>query len=323
MAVIEFNRTSFGNAIEVPLGVPGTFVKDIIKSGEETTNTEGAEVKFYMRPLLSRIPSINGAKGKPKWPTDEVGHNVEYEFKKADVASEGEYMGWWGFVLKGETAEQQTNEFPIVITDHGPGFGTNTGAIVDGAGDFMPVTFNALKNDPSFGDRRLQKYATLVQIRVLKTYVQPDEEVTAYELPLLDYLSKRTALALCTPGIDYWSRQPRTMNAVSPTEMVSFPDMISNLEKLRDRLVKELEENWREVQALFPTVAQRRVVPMPASSLEFFERAEPNGKLIRKNEVETPVTKDPSLYPKIETGWWGYYDMYAFGFFPPTNLPFP
>lgn len=308
-------ETSIRNPILIPLGITEpVFTDTLTKNGETIDPADITEVKFYMRPLTSRIPMINGESGEVIDPLNEEGNNVKYEWQEEDVSSEGEYMAWWGFIEEGE--EQQTPEFPIIISDHGPGTGVETGAIVDGVSDHMPITAEALKKSPAFGERRMQKIATLIQLRVLKTYVSPDLELSTYELPLLDYFSKRVALELCTPGIDYWARQHKTATTQGPTEITSFPDMIQALEKLRDRLVIELEENWRELAYFVPEIKQRKAVPMPASSLEFHERPESNGKLVRREFPLGFITKDPNLTQPLATGWRGNYDLFTLGFWP-------
>jgi hypothetical protein len=303
--------SSIKSPIILPIGVAYRFTDRIVKNDKEAVKIES--VKFYMRSYLSRIPNINGATGEVI--NNELGDNVAVDLTSEELSSEGEYFAWWSFVTEKE--EFQTPEFPVVITDHGPGTGVETGAIVDGVSDHMPVTVNALKKSPNFGERRIQKIATLIQIRVLKTYVQPDEEITAYELPLLDYFSKRVALELCRPGIDYWARQLRTATKVEPTEISSYPDMIQTLEKLRDHLVIELEENWRELAFLVPGLKQRKAVPMPASSLEFHEIPEQNGTLRRRQIPLDFVTKNPRDWQRLSTGWRGNYDLFSpLGFWP-------
>jgi hypothetical protein len=96
--------------------------------------------------------------------------------------------------------------------------------------------------------------------------------------------------------------------------------MIQTLEKLRDHLVIELEENWRELSFLVPGLKQRKAVPMPASSLEFHEWPEQNGTLRRRVYPVGFKTKNPNEWQQLATGWRGNYDLfYPLGFFP--NFP--
>lgn len=299
--------------IILPVGIIDPAFTDIIKQGERTIE-DIEEVKFYMRPLLSREPVIKGEKGGKIEPVDEEGNNVKYQWTLENVSTEGEYMAWWWF--KREKNEYETPEFPITFSDHGPGTGVKTGGIVDGASDHLPTTINALRNENNFGERRLQKYATLIQIRVTGTYVQPDEEISLYSLPLLDYFSKRLAFELCSPGIDYWSRQHKTITAQGPTEISSFPEIIKSLENLRERLRCELEQDWRDLRFLVPKLPQRRAIPMPSSSMEFEECTEQNGTLIRRESPRGYMTKDPYLTQPLKTGYWGAFDPLTLGFYP-------
>ena len=299
--------------IILPIGIVDPPFTDIIKRGEKTV-VGIEEVKFYMRPLLSRNPVINGEKGSPIEPVDEEGNNVKYQWTEANVNEEGEFMAWWWF--KKENNPFETPEFPITFSDHGPGTGVKTGGIADGAADHLPVTYERLRSDPTFGERRIQKYATLIQLRVLDTYCQPDEEITNYSLPLLDYFSKRLAFELVSPGIDYWGRQHKTITAQGPTEISSYPDMIQTLERLRERLRKELEQDWRDLRFFLPSLPQRKSIPMPASSVEFEEWTEPNGNLRRRHHPLGYTTMDPSLTQPLQTGYWGAFDPLTLGFFP-------
>lgn len=302
--------SSIKNPIVLPLGLAYKFTDLITKNDNATVTIESA--KFYMRAFFSREPYLDGI-------TAEVignvaGENVGIELSEEDLSTEGEFFAWWGFKESGN--EYQTPEFPVIVSDHGPGLGVQTGAIVDGVSDHMPITAEALKESTAFGERRMQKIAELIQLRVLKEKVTPDEEIVAYELPLLDYFSKRVALELCTPGIDYWARQYKTATVTSPNEMKSYPDMIQALEKLRDRLVIELEENWRELPYFYPELKQRKSVPMPASSLEFYECPEPNGVLRRREVPLGFVTQNPYETQKLQTGWRGNYGFFTLGFWP-------
>lgn len=297
--------------IVLPLGVAAKFTDLITKSNEEEVDNIEL-VKFYMRSYFSRTPILDEITAE--FNKNINGQNVSVELSEEDLSVEGEYFAWWSFVEEG--IPRQTPEFPIIVSDHGPGTGVETGAIVDGVSDHMPITAEALKKSPAFGERRMQKIATLIQLRVLKEYVQPDQEITSYELPLLDYFSKRVALELCTPGIDYWARQLKTQTAIGPNEITSYPDMIATLEKLRDHLVVELEENWRELSFFIPGLKQRKAVPMPASSLEFHETPEPNGTLRRREIPLGFVTKNPNDMQRLETGFaWGY-GLFSLGFWP-------
>ena len=258
----------------------------------------GTVIYFSMRPAVSRMPILNQNIGVMLNPPDLSGNNVRYDWQPSDIiaAGTGNFFGWWGFVIPGSDLAE-TPEFPIIIADHGPGLGTQTGAIADGALSYMPVTYTALQRDSRFGDRRIQNYANIVQTKVLGSTVSPDDEVN-YELLLLDYLSKRLALELINPGIDFWSRQLKTSTSSQTSEVSSFPDMIASLKELRTNLIAQLASDWREVQLLVPTVTINKVVPMPTSSLSGYRH----------------VTRNPQTNNPLRTGeiGWGFEDLGLF-----------
>lgn len=260
---------------------------------------EGAIVKFSMRPLTSRTPVISEATARGFSQTQSTGANVAYDWQTTDVATEGEFMGWWTFTLPGsEQHPQDTPEFPILISDHGPGQGTATGAIVDGVQAEMPITFEALRNDVVFGDRLVQRKAELIKFRVLGSTVPVDQEINYHPL-LLDYFSKRVALELIKPGIDYWSRQHKTVTTTATSEIASYPDMIASLKALEERLRCACEDEWQEVQFLVPGLPQRRIVHLPTSDMA----------------EKRPITPDYTEGLPLQTGILVEWDM-ALGVFP-------
>jgi hypothetical protein len=200
-------------------------------------------------------------------PTNSNGQNVMYTWQTGDISvmGEGDFMAWWNFTLPG-ASPADTPEFPIFVTDHGPGVGTQIGAIVMGVTAFMPVTLSALQNDERYGDRWLQQQAEVIKLRTLGTTVSPDSE-EGLGVVFVDYLSKRLALQLVNPGIEYWSRQWRTATSTQTSEVSSYPDMIASLKELGRRLVRELAQEWRDLMVLQPGLAVRHVMPMPATSL--------------------------------------------------------
>jgi hypothetical protein len=288
--------------IVVPLVSPASLYDSITVNGR-VLDFSGATLKFSMRPYASRAPSINGATAIPIVPPDLSGNNARYDWSPSTLV-EGEAFGWWTFILPGSLT-QDTPEFPILISDHGPGLGTQTGAIVDGAQMYLPVTFQYLQKDSRFGDRAMQQNAELIKLKVLGYTMPPDQEAQI-ELVLLDFLSKRVALELITPGIDFWSRQLRTSTSTQTSEVSSFPDMIASLKDLRVSLANQLADDWRYVQLLDPSVPNRRVVPMPQSSL-----GGPDDPWSGRH-----VTRDPQSMPRLHTGYvpWSFGSLGAYPF---------
>lgn len=266
MSFVQLNEL-IRDPIVVQLGQTQPSLFDIITYNSQTVDFSepGSTAVFFMRPILSRTPIINGASAVTLSPVDSDGHNVRYDWQADDVAIEGQYMGWWGYeFLGGSLAE--TPEFAIVITDHGPGYGTQTGVIVDNIAQWMPTTLNALRTDPDFGDRFLQSHADYVKRVVMGTVVTADLEYQ-YDPALIEYLSKKTALRLITPAKDYWARQYRQVMTQGPSESATYPDMMKALDDLHERLCRELPVDWLQLQRLLPTLPQLRVEPAPATSL--------------------------------------------------------
>lgn len=290
MAVTQ--DTSTQTPIIVPTGLtePSVYYSIIGPNGSQQ-NMSGASVMFLMRPLLSRVPVVSES-ATTIVPADTNGNNVVYNWSAGDTAIEGPYMGWFAYELPA-TAMAETPEFRIMITDHGPGFGTPTGAIVDGINQWLPTTLRALRNDPSFGDRMLQRHAEYIQMIVMGTVVAPDLEVV-YNPALVDYLSKRTAVRIIPAAKDYWSRQPTAVSAQGPSENASYPNMLASLDALCMRLNHECAQDWRQLQRIVPGLPQLHVEPRPMSSL---------GDPSLLNQRPTP---DPALTRPPELGgpWW-------------------
>lgn len=286
--------------VVVNIAAPASFYDQIDSGGQALVWPDGTLLWLSLRALSSRVPVLDRNVAVPMAPPDNNGNNSRYDWSPEDMttAGEGNFFAWWTFQVPGGDL-QETPEFPIVISDHGPGLGTQIGAVVDGAQMYMPVTFGVLKSDVRFGDRRLQQMAELVKMKVLG-YVIPVDQEDNLEIVLLDYLSKRTALDLITPGIDYWGRQLRTATSSQTSEVISYPDIISALQKLRATLCAELAEDWLQVQILVPGTPNRKVVPMPASSME--------GLPFR--------TRNPQEMPRLRTGWtgWSFGDLGVYPF---------
>jgi hypothetical protein len=290
-------------AVPTPIVVnihgPSSLYDSISVGGAAAIWPVGTTAVFSLRPLTSRTAVIAGNTAVVLTPPDLNGNNVRYDWSGSDMttAGEGNFFGWWGYTVPGGSL-QETREFPIWITDHGPGTATETGAIVDGASRHLPVTFNALRNDARFGDRRMQELSNLIQLKVLGAAVTPDGEAQYPEL-LIDYLSKRLALDLITPGIDFWSRQIRTSSSTQVAEMTSYPDMIAGLKELKASLARQLCHDWETVQLFLPSTPNYKVIPMPTSSLLGIPHK----------------TRSPQHMPRLQTGLVGWNDE-DLGFFP-------
>lgn len=251
--------------VVVYLGVPQVLYGIFLNPDGSTANLAGGTAVFFMRPILSRTPVIDGSSATIIEPVDIDGHNISYSMVSGDVAIEGDYSGWWGYVPSGGELIESP-EFRIVITDRGPGYGAQTGVVVDGISQWMPTTLRALREDPDFGDRFLQQHADYVKRVIMGQVVTPDLE-GGYDPALIEYLSKRTAVRLITPARDYWARQYKQVLTQGPSESATYPDMLQSLDSLHQRLCRELPGDWLQLQRMIPDLPQLRVESAPMSSL--------------------------------------------------------
>lgn len=282
--------------IVLPVGRTSPDLRDtvIAQDGALPTPWPATSVLFSMRPLLSRTPFVNGAAGYAVNPPDVDGFNVGYAWQAADRAISGRYMAWWGYVLPGGSLEE-TPEFEVIISDHGPGLGTPTGVVVDGIAEYMPLTLDGLRNDERFGDRFLQKTADRAKRDVMGVAVAPDAEAT-YDPALIQYLSMRAAILLIAPAKEWWARQYRTATTQGPTEIASYPDMIATLTALRVTLMSDAAALWRQIRFLVPNLPQTNAMPFPTTSFG------------DDSVFNQPVTPDPNITQRQITGgpWWGF-----------------
>ncbi len=286
-------------SIVLPVGRMSPDLRDTVaaQDGSPPSPWPATSVLFSMRPLLSRAPVVNGAAGYAVDPPDVDGFNVGYAWSVGDRAVPGEFMAWWGYVLSGGSLEE-TPEFPIIISDHGPGLGYPIGVVVDGMTEFLSVTVENMRHDPSFGDRFLQRVADRAKRDTMGVVVTPDAEA-AYDPALVQYLSMRAAILLVPSAKEWWGRQYKTLTSQGPVEIASYPDMIATLDRVRLDLMRDAADLWRQLQFIVPNLPQRHVQATPASSL-----GDPG-------PLNQPVTPDPYMTPSPrvngpEYGWWGF-----------------
>lgn len=290
MAIVQDASTQAPVVVYTGVTQPSLYYQITNSVDGSTVDTTGATLVFFMRALESRNPVVFAA-AVALAPPDNDGHNVRYDWQASDVAVGGPYMGWFSYQLPSMTEPAETEEFRIMITDHGPGYGTETGAVVDGISMFVPITLSKMREEPTFGDRFLQMHADYVKQVVMGTVVSPDLEVD-YDQFLVQYLAKRTALRIIPPALDFWGRQPTSMLTSGPAEQLAFPNELQNLAVIAERLGRELPGDWLQLQAIVPNLPQLRREPMPLSSL-----GDP-----QTQPWVGPVTKSPQETARQRTG---------------------
>jgi hypothetical protein len=201
--------------------------------------------------------------------------------------------GIWAFKWEGSGTHQAADRGTFEVCPdpfENPAAFVTLGAIGTGIAEFMPMTFSSLNRSRDYGPAFIQRHVVMSQLRVFGSYVLPAQEMSSYQLPVLDYLSKRAALALTTPAIEFWARQARTTQKQGPFETVVYPDMIQALEHLRTRLEEELAADWINLTGLVPGIQSNNISMLPISSLADSLHA-------------FPVTPDPYLTRPLWLDW--------------------
>lgn len=133
------------------------------------------------------------------------------------------------------------------------------GAIAEHARAVLPVTWDMLSKDRRFGDALLRQTVDAVKESVFGVVSEPSSEG---QLPLtvINWVAKKVALALITPGIDLWQRTPLSVSATGTNENTTYSDPVVALRDLRRDLLEETRLGSAEVQ---PLINFRRVSGAP------------------------------------------------------------
>lgn len=150
------------------------------------------------------------------------------------------------------------------------------GVIAATAREQLPITWDALANDPRYGEPGLQRAVELVKFKTFGMSVEPDLEEDTYNPLIVEYVGKLVALQIIPAGADFWSSQTRTLTAKSGNETKAFNDRVADLWRLYDRL-------RAEVTALYADAAKSTVgTDLPGLRLRKGARikvADPGGAL--------------------------------------------
>lgn len=123
------------------------------------------------------------------------------------------------------------------------------GVIADAARGSLPLTWDALSRDATFGDDLLQQAIDFVKDDVFGEVVPVDEEDT-YPLKVIRYLGNLVALELIDPGIDLWMNQPTSESATGVNEVHTFVDRAEMLRRLGERLGMQVRAEEAEIDAI-------------------------------------------------------------------------
>lgn len=134
------------------------------------------------------------------------------------------------------------------------------GFIADRLQGTLPITWDALLNDPRFGEEFLQNVINLAKENVFGEVITAEEE-EQHPLMVLDFAAKIAAIELITPAIDFWMNQPISESATGVNENHTFIDRARTLEDLRRQLIADTRRLASEIAVL---VGFRRFSPRRA-----------------------------------------------------------
>ncbi len=227
-------------------------------NGKPIPAEEIIEVKFNMRFADSDVLKIEDDPA-----TIMPNGEVTYNFNAGSLGEAGEFFGWWEVTLiNNDTVD--TNEFPIIVSEHRPSLRTETGSIFEYARSEIPYTWDALQQSDKYGDKFLQRKVEVAKLRVLNQEILPENE-DELDIRVQDYLGKVSALYVIPAGIDYWMVQHDTITTGGggTTEVASYPDRIEALKETYRNLLIQVKNLEDEIDGLIdnPTLVSNSLVP--------------------------------------------------------------
>lgn len=259
-------------AVNLYVGNRNPSLADTLRIAGQVVDLTSATVTFKMRPVNSSTLKVNTAATI----VSAAGGQVRYDWAAADVDTEGEYLAW--FVVTETGKDQDAPEFLVIIDSHSPGTGTTQGEIAYQTKQFLPVTWDRLRQDARYGDRMLQGRINYVKYRLFATVVDAVAEATVYNPLVIDYVAKESALQIIPAGIEYWMTQAETISTNGTSETAGYPDRITALEKQQMWLLGEVRKLREELPGQF--TVRRRATATPGVS----------------NTNDNLITPDPSEF---------------------------
>lgn len=141
-----------------------------------------------------------------------------------------------------------------------------SGAIADRLRGLIPITWDALSNDPRVGDAPLQSAIDVAKATVTGAVVNPTAEQN-YAVVVVDYIAKVAAIEITPAGIDYWMNQSIGFSSTGTNESLSYTDRARQLAEMRVVLVEETRTKQMEISKLIQYwVDNGRAVPQLSSA---------------------------------------------------------
>jgi hypothetical protein len=181
---------------------------------------------------------------------DVVADTLTYAPVAGDFDEEGVFRAWIVVTFPGAIT-QDTDEFEIVVLTHAPGVGVRVGAVANATRAQAPIVWDSLRAVREYGDRELQRQVDLAKLRVLKVAIPASDEV-ALDPRVVDYIAKKVLVdSLLNAARDYWTNQLISQTALgNATEVKTYPDRISAVERLQKDLAAQLAAQTAEVTGL-------------------------------------------------------------------------
>jgi hypothetical protein len=130
----------------------------------------------------------------------------------------------------------------------------------------LPITWDALQNDPRVGDGVLQSAIDVAKSTVTGQDVDPSLEGN-YPVVVVDYIAKMAAIELIITGIDFWMNQSLSITSSGTNESLSYIDRAARLDVLRQEYIAETRMKQQEMATLVGYwVNNGRAVPQMSSA---------------------------------------------------------
>jgi hypothetical protein len=120
------------------------------------------------------------------------------------------------------------------------------GAVADRVRALIPVTWDALENDPRVGDSTLQSSIDFAKDNTTGTVVPPSQE-DLYAVAVVDYIAKIAIIQIANTAIDYWMNQALSVSSTGTNENLSYVDRAAYIEQVRTQYLLETRENYLRI----------------------------------------------------------------------------
>lgn len=123
------------------------------------------------------------------------------------------------------------------------------GDIAERTRGLLPVTWDALENDPRYGSDLLATALEIAREAVLGK--QPtDEEEGLLPRIVIDYVAKVAAIEMIPAGIDYWMSETIAVVTTGTNESETYTDRAAMLRELRLDLLAETRSKADDIAAI-------------------------------------------------------------------------